>query len=162
MATRGSPGTIQRAEIRTADRDAAFEAARQVADHTPRIVFDRSSTVDFWLRTASSAGFGTNAARLRGLRYGADTEPIDFLLAGVLDRGHASIRSARQEITPAAGDGFVYPVGVPYSSDFLEVDLIHVTLPFGAAADLAEETTGLPSADLRFEALTPVSEPMRD
>jgi AraC-like DNA-binding protein len=162
MAMRGSQGTVQRAEIRTTDRDAAFEAARQVAAHTPRIVFDRSSTVDFRLRTAYAQGFGTNVARLRGLRYGADTEPVDFLLAGVLDRGRASIRGAGQEVTPKAGDGFVYPLGVPYSSDFLEVDLIHVVVPFGTVADLAEETTGLLSDDLRFEALTPISAPMRD
>jgi AraC-like DNA-binding protein len=147
-------------KLRTTDRDLAVETARRVAAHRPRItVLDRAG-VDFRLTSAGYDGLATHGVRIRGLRYGARGEPLDFLMSGTLFRGHARLAGLDREVTLADGGGFLYPVGSPYECEFLDPDLTYVALPVRCAEEVAEQATGLAGADLRFEALTPVSEPM--
>ncbi|GAB1640194.1 AraC family transcriptional regulator [Krasilnikovia sp. MM14-A1259] len=152
---------MHRSEVHTADRDLAAAAANTVASHRARITFHDPAAVDFRLSSVSGRGFGAHTVRITGMRYAGTCDPLDFLLAGLLTEGHAVIEGAGQEIALDREAGFLYPPGHPFRCDYLDPALLHVQIPLAHAEQVAEETTGLRGADLRFEAMTPVSEPMR-
>ncbi|WP_433061542.1 AraC family transcriptional regulator [Dactylosporangium sp. CS-033363] len=148
-------------EVRTRDREVAADALQRVAVHRPRMRFEDPEAVAVSLRNANFDGLGADLMRLGGLHYGAAVDPMDFLLAGFIvdGRGAVQARDTSSEI-PRHG-GFLYPMGIPFAAEYDEATLATVRIPMPVIAQVAEAATGLPAADLRFEAVTPVSEPMR-
>ncbi|WP_433219994.1 AraC family transcriptional regulator [Dactylosporangium sp. CS-047395] len=148
-------------EVRTRDREVAADALQRVAAHRPRMRFADPEAVTVSLRNANFDGLGADLMRFGGLHYGAAVDPMDFLLAGFIvdGRGAVQARDTSSEI-PRHG-GFLYPTGIPFAAEYEEATLATVRIPLPVIAQVAEAATGLPAADLRFEAVTPVSESMR-
>ena len=55
------------------------------------------------------------------------------------------------------GGALLFPLGAQFTVTGRSAAAVALRIPLGAAADLAEENTGLPAADLRFESMAPVS-----
>ncbi|WP_433307072.1 AraC family transcriptional regulator [Actinoplanes sp. CA-030573] len=148
-------------EVRTRDKQAIAEALNSITAHRARIAIDDGDRLDLQVRMANSGALGAARVRLCGVSYGADTDPVDFLLAGSLADGRTRIRAPGQELALTRSDGYLFPLGVPVSGEYGNSSIDLVTLPLSYAAELAEATTGLPAADLRFESPQPLSTSMR-
>ncbi|WP_228389067.1 helix-turn-helix transcriptional regulator [Cumulibacter manganitolerans] len=119
-----------------------------------------------FLRIGERAQFGASVTeigqvatgRIRStVDYAADTEPFDYFLALAVHHGHLRVRSGKQELTIKAGDLSYYPIGVPLHIDLIDVGGRTLRLPMSLLGQVAEETTGIPAACLRFEGSRPVS-----
>jgi AraC-like DNA-binding protein len=153
--------TIHHTDLRTSDRHLAAEATTAIAPHRPRLIITDPVAVEYRLSSATSGDFGAFRVRIRGMHYIAEADPLPFLFGGVLTGGNAQIGTRREQAALGHGDGFLYPVSEQFGCDFPGVDLALIAVPLDLAAQIAEESTGLLAANLRFESLTPVSEPMR-
>jgi AraC-like DNA-binding protein len=148
-------------EVHTRDRDLGEVSLNRVAAHRARIRFDDEAAVAVSLRTANYDGIGADLMRMAGMHYTGAVEPVDFLLAGVVVAGHGVIHARDDDTTVPNHGGFLYPIGVAFTAEYHDAALATIRLPLAVIAPVAEAATGLPAADLRFESLTPVSEPMR-
>ncbi|WP_305787035.1 helix-turn-helix transcriptional regulator [Symbioplanes lichenis] len=162
-AVNGRPtgdSAVTLADIRTRDSDLAVETARRIAEHRAQITVDDPRAVDFRISTAQSPTLSVDVVSAGGVRYVTTGEPIDFLLAGTLERGRIQLRAGNEEVRLARRDGFLYPLENGYHSDCSDPALIDLRIPSAYVAQLAEELTGIPAAALRFRSLAPVSAPM--
>ncbi|MFI5914093.1 AraC family transcriptional regulator [Dactylosporangium sp. NPDC051541] len=148
-------------EVRTHDREVAAESLNQVIEHRPRMRFADPARVQVSLRSANYADLGADAIRIGGAQYTGAVDSADFLLAGAVLEGGGILHSNHTSVELPRNGGFLYPIGVPFSVDWDDVALAIVRMPIADIAEVAEAATGLPAADLRFESVTPVSEPMR-
>jgi hypothetical protein len=71
--------------------------------------------------------------------------------------GTGTLTAARDQVRFTRGDVLLDPTGRPYTADTHDCPFAVLRVPRPAAAGLAEERTGLPAADLRFESIAPVS-----
>nr|BFE60816.1 hypothetical protein GCM10020063_053420 [Dactylosporangium thailandense] len=154
-------GSSRYFEIRTRDRDEAAESLNRVAVHRPRMRFDDSETGGVSLRTANYDGLGADLMRLGGMHYAAAVEPVDFLLAGFVADGRGIVHGREDSTEVPRHGGFLYPLGIEFAAEYDDASLATVRVPMDVIAPVAEAATGMPAADLRFEAVTPVSEAMR-
>ncbi|GAA3455594.1 AraC family transcriptional regulator [Dactylosporangium matsuzakiense] len=154
----GSPAFF---EVRTHDRDVAAESLNLLIEHRPRMRFADPAAVDVSLRSANYDRLGADAVRIGGAQYSGAVDAAAFLLAGAVLQGNGVLHRGRESIVLPRTGGFLYPTGVPFTADWDDVTLAIVRMPITEIAQLAEATSGLPAADLRFESVTPVSEPMR-
>ncbi|MGY1795725.1 hypothetical protein ACI796_17290 [Geodermatophilus sp. SYSU D00525] len=69
----------------------------------------------------------------------------------------------RGQVDTLPGVLFRCSTGVPFANEWHDVDMSVVRLPVAVAVveRVAEERLGVPEADVRFDGLSPVSEPMR-
>jgi AraC-like DNA-binding protein len=151
----------QRTDVRTADRDVAAEAINRIAAHQACISFDDPAAVDLRVHESRYGDIDTSLIRFGGVRYEAAADPMPFLLAGFVAEGGARVQVRAETVPLPRGEGMLYPVGVPTSGGYGDATFVLLRLPVGVVADLAEETTGLPAADLRFHGMTPVSAELR-
>jgi AraC-like DNA-binding protein len=71
--------------------------------------------------------------------------------------GTGTLTAAREQVRFARGDVLLDPADRPYTADMHNCSFALLRVPRPVADDLAEEHTGLPAADLRFESIAPVS-----
>jgi AraC-like DNA-binding protein len=161
LAGGGDVTQPERFEVRTRDKDTIAEALNGIAEHRARITISDPDRLDLHVRMASEGGLGAARVRLCGVTYAAETAPVGQLIAGCFTGGQGEIEVPGDQITLGRQGGFMYPLGVPITGQYGQsaIDLVILPVPF--VAGLAEATTGLRAADLRFESPRPVSEAMR-
>ncbi|WP_433220222.1 AraC family transcriptional regulator [Dactylosporangium sp. CS-047395] len=157
-STAGQPGLL---EIRTREREVIAEALNHIVTHRARITFDDVHDVDLSMRSREHGELGALRLRLGGVSYSAASEPVGYLLAGVIEAGEIAVRVRGRDFALGPDDGMLFPVGHPFVGEYGRSALGAVSLPLPYVAELAEAETGLPAADLRFEGTMPVSEAMR-
>ncbi|WP_051167595.1 helix-turn-helix transcriptional regulator [Actinoplanes sp. N902-109] len=152
---------VSRTELRTRDGAVAAATADAIAEHRARITVRDPSAVAFRISSANAEQWGADVVGVEGVRYVTEGAPIDYVLAGALVHGRVLLRSRRDEVRLSEGDGFMYPIGAEYHCDCIDPGLANLRMPLSYIARIAEETTGIPAAALRFQSLSPVSAPMR-
>jgi AraC-like DNA-binding protein len=148
-------------DLRTSDRDAIVEVLNTVAAHEARVAFADPADVDLHVRTTTAGELGGVRIRLDGVGYTAANEPMEFVLAGVVRAGQCAFSARGQETRLTAGDGWMFPVGAPYTGEYGGTTLDMISLPVQKAAELAEAVTGRPAHELRFTSPEPISKPMQ-
>ena len=150
---------IERAELATQDMDQIADLIRQqYAEHRPRFrVVDPARAEASHQATAAGS---LMAARLRwqGVEYQlVNTRVEDALIGAVVLHGGGTLTTGREELGLGPGDVHLASPSVLYDADLHECTFAVVQVPWAAVSTLAEEQTGLPAADLRFESLAPVT-----
>jgi AraC-like DNA-binding protein len=95
--------------------------------------------------------------RYRGFEYSAQVSPADDFLGVVTLTGTGTLTTARDQTHFTPGDVLLDPVDLPYTAEMHDCAFAVLRVPRLVAGRLAEEYTGLPAADLRFQSIAPVS-----
>jgi hypothetical protein len=83
--------------------------------------------------------------------------PDDLYAIAVVLRGHGTLVTARERLDFGPGSVFLDPPDLPCTAAMRKTSFRLVQVPRSAAGALAEEFAGLAAADLRFDAMAPVS-----
>ena len=149
---------IQRIEMAIQDMDVIAELMNErFAEHRARFCCDDPARVDAGVRTVTVGPLDAALVRLRGFRYQAEISPPDAFLALVLLAGTGTMAFGQDQVSLARGDVMLDAIDLQRTADMHDSVVALVRLPRPVAAELAEEHTGLPATDLRFESITPVS-----
>ena len=161
MAGAGTGNTVvevQRAEMTTRDMDVIAELInRQYVEHRATFRCTDPSRVDAGTRSVIADPLEAAVVRYRGFYYHARVRPPDDFFALVTLSGTGTLATAREQVHFTTGDVLLDPVDLPFSADMHDCTFALLRVPRPVAGDLAEEHTGLPAADLRFESVAPVS-----
>jgi AraC-like DNA-binding protein len=107
--------------------------------------------------TGRSAG-EIGLARLRhSATLDATSDPLDYLVFAVITEGAMEIAAGRDQVRAARGEVLMYAIGMPLTIAWDRFDIHVLDLPMAVVADQAAAQSGIDPADLRFEAMTPVS-----
>ncbi len=149
---------VERADLVTQDMDLLAELIRELYfDHAASFRCPDPARVDGRMHSATVSGLNTACVRFGGFRYTAGLEPTNPPMAAVCLHGSGVITSAREEMRVTPGQVFLLPAGRPAVCTDFGGDYATLQVPWAAAGSVAEAVTGAPAADLRFEAMTPVS-----
>jgi len=149
---------VQRIEMTTQDMGViAGVMNERYAEHRARFWCDDPARVDAGVRTVTAGPLDAALVRLRGFRYQADISPPDAVLALVLLAGTGTMAFGPDQVSLTRGDVMLDATDRQHTADMHDSVVALVRLPRPVAAELAEERTGLPGRDLRFESITPVS-----
>ena len=149
---------VQRIEVTTRDMDVIADLMNQrYAEHRARVRCDDPARVDAGVRTVAAGPLDAALVRLQGFNYQAEVSPPDAFVALVLLAGAGSMAFGRDQVSLTPGDAMLDATDLQHSADMHDSVAALVRLPRPVAAELAEEHTGLPARDLRFESITPVS-----
>jgi len=149
---------VQRIEVTTRDMDVIADLMNQrYAEHRARVRCDDPARVDAGVRTVAAGPLDAALVRLQGFNYQAEVSPPDALLALVLLAGAGSMAFGRDQVSLARGDVMLDATDLQHTAEMHDSVVALVRLPRPVAAELAEEHTGQPARDLRFESITPVS-----
>lgn len=107
--------------------------------------------------SATIGHLNAGLVRMVGLEYQAQADPVDWLLTVAVSAGTVGATAGREQAIVARGGALLFPLGAQFTVTGRSAAAVALRIPLGAAADLAEENTGLPAADLRFESMGPVS-----
>ncbi|SDM11029.1 AraC-type DNA-binding protein [Geodermatophilus siccatus] len=91
---------------------------------------------------------------------GTSTEGFSDYVFFVVHAGSVQVSSRDADTIAHGGDVAFYPLRVPVQFDMHGFDVTTMRLPADRIARVAEETTGVPAAELRFHGITPVSASM--
>jgi hypothetical protein len=69
--------------------------------------------------------------------------------------GTGTLTAAREQVRFTRGDVLLDPTDRPYTADMHDCSFALLRVPRPVADDLAEEHTGLPAADPRFDSIVP-------
>jgi len=150
---------VQRVELATGDMDVIAAISQMFASHRPRFRCAEPGAVDAGVSLATAGGLGAGWVRYRGFDYRAVADPLGYLLACKAVAGTGVLVTGGDEVLTAPGDAFLFPPLAPFDMESHDSEYTVVQVPLAAAGALAEEMTGLPAADLRFEAMAPLSAP---
>jgi len=148
---------VQRVEMDTDDLDVSATIGHLYARHRPRVRRLARARVDGGLRAAAAGPLNAGLVRMVGLEYQAQADPVDWLLTAAVSAGTVGATAGREQAIVARGGALLFPLGAQFTVTGRSAAAVALRIPLGAAADLAEENTGLPAADLRFESMGPVS-----
>jgi AraC-like DNA-binding protein len=149
---------VERAELVTQDMEMIAELISQLyVEHDAHFSCADPSRVEGSVRSAAAGGLSACLIRYGGFGYDAEIDSHTDPHAGVVLHGDGVISTARGELYFTGGDAFMPPPDLPHVTRMHDLGLAMVQVPWAAAGGLAEEVTGLPAADLRFESMTPVS-----
>ena len=150
---------VQRAELVTQDMDVLADLVRRLYfDHTASFRCPDPAAVDARHASATVSGLNASLARYGGFAYTAEIEPANPPMAVVCVRGSGVITSGQEELSQAHGGVFLIPADRPVTvTDATGDRFVTVQVPWEAVRSLAEESAGVPAADLRFGAMAPVS-----
>jgi len=150
---------VQRAELVTQDMDVLADLVRQLYfEHTASFRCPDPAAVDARHASATVSGLNASLARYGGFSYTAEIQPANPPMAVVCVRGSGVITSGQEELSQAHGGIFLIPAGRPVAvTDATGDKFVTVQVPWEAVRSLAEESAGVPAADLRFWAMAPVS-----
>jgi AraC-like DNA-binding protein len=142
----------------TRDMDVIAELInREYVEHRATLRCPSPSRVDAGARSVIAGPLEAAVVRYRGFNYRAEVKPPADFLALVTTSGTGILATAREEVHFTTGDVLLDPIDLPYSADMHDCAFALLRVPRLVAAELAEEHTGLPAADLRFESVAPVS-----
>ena len=149
---------VQRAEMATRDMDVIADLInRQYVEHRATFRCPDPARVDAGVRSVTAGRLEAAVVRYRGFDYHAQVRPPDDFFALVTLSGTGTLATAREQVHFTAGDVLLDPIDLPYSADMHDCAFALLRVPRRVAGDLAEELTGFPAADLRFESIAPVS-----
>ena len=149
---------VQRTEMTTRDMDVIADLiSRLYVEHQARFRCLYPARVDAGARAATTGLLEAAVVRCRGFDYHASVSPPDDFFALVTLTGTGTLIAAREQVRFARGDVLLDPTDRPYTADMHDCSFALLRVPQPVAGDLAEERTGLPAADLRFESIAPVS-----
>jgi len=149
---------VQRIEMTTPDMDVIADLMNQrYAEHRARVRCDDPARVDAGIRTVTAGPLDAALVRLQGFNYQAEVSPPDALVALVVLAGAGSMAFGRDQVSLTPGDVMLDATDLQHTAEMHDSVVALVRLPRPVAAELAEEHTGLPARDLRFESITPVS-----
>lgn len=149
---------VERAELVTQDMEMIAELISQLyVEHQARFSCADPSRVEGSVRSAAAGGLSACLMRYGGFGYDAEIDPHTDPYAVVVLEGDGVISTTRGELYFSGGDAFMPPPDVSHVTRMHNLGLAMVQVPWAAAGGLAEEVTGVPSADLRFHAMTPIS-----
>jgi len=107
---------------------------------------------------ATVSGLNASLARYGGFSYTATVEPANPPMAVVCVQGSGVITSGEEELSQAHGGIFLIPADRPVTvTDATGDKFVTLQVPWEAVRSLAEESAGVPAADLRFGAMASVS-----
>ena len=150
---------VERVEMATQDTDAIAEFIdQQFVGHRARFRCPDPSMADASTRTASAGPLHAALIRWAGVEYEVTAAaPAEGLLGTVPLQGAGMLTTAGEEYRYSSGDAYLAPPYEPYGALLGDTGFAVVEVPWQAAGDLAEEKTGLPAGELRFESVAPVS-----
>ena len=149
---------VERVELVTEDMELIADRISQLyVEHRARFRCADASRVKGSVRSATAGELCAGLMRYGGFGYdahiGADSDPH----AVVVLQGDGVISPPRGELYFTGGDAFMPPPDLSHVTRMHDVGLAMVQIPWAVVGRLAEEATGLPAADLRFESMPPVS-----
>ncbi len=155
----GASGTpVQRVEMTTRDMDVIADLINRLyVEHQPRFRCLDPARVDAGTRAATTGLLEAAVVRYQGFDYHARVSPPDDFFALVTLTGTGTLTAAREQVRFTRGDVLLDPTDRPYAADMHDCSFALLRVPRPVTDDLAEEHTGLPAADLRFESIAPVS-----
>ncbi len=149
---------VQRVEMTTRDMDVIADLiSRRYVEHQARFRCLDPARVDAGARAATTGLLEAAVVRYQGFDYHARVSPADDFFALVTLTGTGTLTAAREQVRFTRGDVLLDPTDRPYTADMHDCSFALLRVPRPVADDLAEEHTGLPAADLRFESIAPVS-----
>lgn len=149
---------VERAELATQDMDLIADPIRQIyVEHKATFRCPDPAQVNGDVRSATADGLNAGLLGYGGFEYTAELLPISSPLAVVVLRGSGVIATSREERRFTLGDVFMVPTDLPSATTFDDAAYASLQVPWAVAASLAEEHTGLPAADLRFDSMAPIS-----
>lgn len=149
---------VERAELVTQDMELIAELISQLyVEHRARFRCADPSRIDGSVRSATAGGLSACLMRYGGFGYDAHVDPPSDPHALVALQGDGVVSPARGELYFTGGDAFMPPPDLSHVTRMHNVGLAMVQVPWAVVGRLAEEATGLPAADLRFESMPPVS-----
>ncbi len=150
-------GSVARYELETTDPEQAHEWLRQTyQDHRPRLSGDRAR---FRMRLES---VGVEAFRVDQCLYtmnlDVDVAPLDALVVVHPREGRLAVQGSGGEVDQGPGGLILFDPLRPYRAQLWSpIDLQMIRMELGPVQQIAEEMTGLPASQVRFELSTPVS-----
>jgi AraC-like DNA-binding protein len=144
----------------TTDPDVGHAALNEVYGAGKPIAFsgpDQAFACD--LRFATAAGLGADRVRFTMVAR-AEMAPVDFFLAVSPVGGAQHVVAGRDEVQLRPGGVARYPIDSILVARGI-FDVTTLRLPLTVLERVAEERLGADPADLRFDGMRPVSEPMR-
>ena len=149
---------VERTELVTQDMEAiAALVSKLYVEHRAQFRCDDPDQVDASVRSVTVNGLKTGLIRCAGVDYVAQASPPADLTAAVALRGWGTVTAGQERTDFAPGDALMYPVGRSCAVELRGAEMTAFQVPWAAVGALAEEHFGLPAADLRFEAMSPVS-----
>ena len=157
-ATGAARVPVQRMEMTTRDMDVIADLINRLyVEHQARFRCLDPARVDAGLRAATTGLLEAAVVRYRGFDYHARVSPPDDFLALVTLTGTGTLTAAREQMRFTRGRCLLIPTDRPYIADMYDCSFALLRIPRPVADELAEEYTGMPAADLRFESIAPVS-----
>ncbi len=155
----GSPTVpVQRADLVTQDMDLIAALIRDLhVEHEAAFRCPDPARVDGRVRSVTAHGLSASLIRYGGFEYSARVEPVYPPMAVVCTGNSGVITTAREDLRLVRGDVFMPPADLPSVTAVDEGDYATLRVPWAAVGSVAEAVTGAPAADLRFEAMAPVS-----
>jgi len=150
---------VERADLVTSDMDMLADLVRQLYfEHSASFRCPDPSAVEARMHSVTAGGLNASLARYGGVAYTAEVEPTNPPMAVVCFQGSGVITSGQEELRQVDGEMFLLPADRPVTvTDATGRKFVTLQIPWEAARSLAEESAGIPAADLRFGAMTPVS-----
>ncbi len=149
---------VERDELVTKDMQLLADLlGRLYVEHAALFRCDDPSQVDGEVRSATVNGLKAGLLRYGGFDYDAVTEPADAPTAVTVTHGSGTIAVAGEEHCWARGGAFMLPSDLPSTVVQYDAGFALLRVPWPVTRSLAEERTSLPAADLRFEAVAPIS-----
>jgi AraC-like DNA-binding protein len=156
MATDGGSGQVQRFQVLTQDEAETEDFIRQLYIGNRTRFHGGQDSARFRATVATTSEIAAGDLRST-VDYSANSDPFDHFLSIAVSGGRVQIDVGRDETIVLAGETAFYPLGVPLHATAIDVDVRTLRLPLDRLAAVAEEIAGIAGADLRFEAITPVS-----
>ena len=161
MAGRGTgPGVVPVLRIEMSTRkmeEIADLINRLYVEHQARFRCAGPDGVDAGAQSVTAGLLEAAIVRYQGFDYHARVSPPDDFLGLLTLTGTGTLTTARERADFSPGDVLLDPVDLPYTADMHDCAFALLRVPRLVVGDLAEEYTGLPAADLRFESIAPVS-----
>jgi AraC-like DNA-binding protein len=147
---------MQRCQFSTRDEAEVEEFIRHTYIGNRTRLHGGRDGAGFTATVAETDGIGTDLIRAT-VDYSTVTDPFGYFISLAVFNGRLRIRSGGQETIVPAGETTFYPLGVPLDIDAIDLGVRTLRLPIERLAAEAEQTAGIAAADLRFDAITPVS-----
>jgi AraC-like DNA-binding protein len=149
---------VDRAELVTKDMNLLADLlGRLYVEHAALFRCDDQDRVDGEVRSATVNGLKAGLLRYGGFDYDAVVEPADAPTAVTVTHGSGSIAADGEEHCWARGGAFLLPSDLPSMVFQYDAGFALLRVPWPVARSLAEERASIPAADLRFEAMAPIS-----
>jgi AraC-like DNA-binding protein len=139
----------------TRDVAEAHESIRTIyVDHGVQFL-GRGDRCTYDFRTLSAGGLSVDAMRY-SVAVRVSLEPIDWVHLA-LSRGRMSLDTGPDGHRVRPGGVFLTPIGRPFVSSWVDLDVRIVRCPLSRVAQLAATRFGISPGDFRFDGVSPVS-----